>query len=443
MPNESPPPVRERGTAAARESATGQALATPGATRLSLVLASWFERVLDNPALRWALFAMAAASLLATGIFGVGRPDTGFLNGGADFEFLYVAGKLWLEGSNPYDIDAYRAAFTFRKAGPGFAFAYPPIIAPICILVGAFPHEIGEFLYQLMGLASVAAIAVGSVYLVRPPPEQKQRMLTLTTLLLLFSPFTSHVLWMGQTSLIATALVVGAYVAHARRSYVLTGILCGLALLKPQLSLLPVLWLTVTDRWNWRWWLPAAATVLVSVAVPILMCGGPLNFVADYRAAVAEYRVAMQQSVEWRHLVGLASLAAAVGVRLPLLAPVGLALAALAWFRRERLLNGGEVLSVLMLIALLFLFAHNYDLVALAPLAPVLYRRATNKPLFGLCCLASLLILYFPQRLLVPLNVPVLLRYREILLTGYLALFFWFMFRGVRRVPVRAEPERP
>jgi hypothetical protein len=51
--------------------------------------------------------------------------------------------------------------------------------------------------------------------------------------------------------------------------------------------------------------------------------------------------------------------------------------------------------------------------------------------------------LYFPQRLLVPLNIPVLLRYREILLAGYLALFFWFMFRGERRVPVRAEPEQP
>lgn len=374
--------------------------------------------LLDSHAIRLALYTLAGSFLFLTGIYGLGRPDSGLLNGGQDFEYMHVAGRLWLNGESPYDTEAFQRLFPYAAS----AFAYPPVVAPLCMLLAIFPFKFSYFIWTTVNFISLLVIVRCSVLLAAPSAKHASRVFAVTLFLALLSPFSSHVLWMGQTSLLAMALVTALMVAGKNGREWLSGGLCALAMMKPQLSLLPVLWVMVTYRPGWHFYLSGALASALLIAHPVFVSGSDL--IREYLISMEAYRSAEPQAAGWRHMLGLGSLGAALGVELPSLLPLGLILVVFAWMRRSRFSNDAEILSLLTIVALLFLFAHNYDLVALIPLVPAVYLRGLADKRVAWFGLASLLILYFPQRLLVPFDVPLLLRYRELLLLALTAWLF-------------------
>jgi hypothetical protein len=392
----------------------------------SAALERFLWSVLDRPVVQLTLLAVSAALLFVTGVIGVGRPNSGFLGGGIDFDFFYYAGRMWLKGESPYDVTAFLAEHPSQSS-----FAYPPFVFVPCVFWALFPHDVAEFGMQLLSFAAAVVIVAGAVELAEPSDRlQRRRMLVLTAVLVLSSPFTSHVLWLGQSSLVGAALVVGAFVCYRRGWLVGAGMLAALALSKPQLSLLPVLWLTA--GLNKRFLLSLAATACVLVVPPVLMTG-PVEFVGQYLNSVQAYQTSHLADISFRHTFGLRSFADSLGFDAPSLAPVAFALAVVAYRYRNRFRTQADVLAYLLVVSLLFVYAHDYDIAVAAPLIPALYRHARVDLRTGIALLLGVLLLYFPTRFLVPLDIPWLLRYRELTCLGYLVVLValnWYEARA-------------
>jgi Glycosyltransferase family 87 len=396
------------------ETAQGRTLALP-------------HRVLTSPRWGYTLLAVACISLVAFGIAGVGR-EAGFSGNNGDMQFLYVAGRCWMLRANPYDIQTlHRIERTIPQIDLGrvdVGFAYPPQTAPLCLLLSMLPFEGARVLMTLLNLVCMVAIAWLCIALIemdaRGPMDPSLRLFVPT--LVVGNPFTQHVLYMGQTSLLATACLLGGfYVAQRTRGVMLAGLLLGLSTIKPQIVILPITWFLLT---RYGRGIPAfVAAVLVLSAWPLAV-SGPIGTGLDWLQSVRHYEQGAVQVAGFRHVFSLPSLIASAGFAPPTLWPLAVAvLLGLLW-RRARY-SVVEATGILVGVSFLFIYAHDYDLVALVPLLIAAWTRAREDDRRALLVSAALIALCVPQRLLRFLEVGPLLHWRELVvlsLVGWVAL---------------------
>src|SRR5262245_59373084 len=100
---------------------------------------------LASPRRRWVFMALgvtlvvlAAFTLVATGMVGVGRPGRGLAASNFDMAFLYAAGVCWRAGTSPYRLEAFLAAAQSVGTVNEGGFAYPPQSSTLCFLLSAF-----------------------------------------------------------------------------------------------------------------------------------------------------------------------------------------------------------------------------------------------------------------------------------------------------------------
>jgi hypothetical protein len=120
----------------------------------------------------------------------------------------------------------------------------------------------------------------------------------------------------------------------------------------------------------------------------------------------------------FQHKVGLESMFHAGGVHLPgaVFTTLGVLLCAGAWMHRERF-RKQDVFALLTLMAFVFVgYSHDYDYIALAPVWVTAWLLGRARPRLGILLLVLHLSLLFPQRLLRPLELPVLNHWRTIVL---------------------------
>ena len=166
----------------------------------------------------WAL-VLAAFSAIAFGIVGIGR-DGGFSNGQFDMSFLYVAGRCLRQGLSPYEPGSFIACGDGVTPAPSNEiYAYPPQMGFLGILLSYLPFSWARVLITGMNLGCIIALAMlcGSppksetdIGVPDPAPESRW----LIPALILGNPFTAHILWMGQTTLIAAACLAEIGRAH-------------------------------------------------------------------------------------------------------------------------------------------------------------------------------------------------------------------------------------
>ncbi len=171
---------------------------------------SLIYRISENFFFRAGFLLCACIVLVVKGIIGVGLSQSMASN--VDTKYLYVAGLSWLEGSNAYDPEvASRLGADLSLGG----FFYPPQIAPLCLLLGAFPWAKAKVLMTLLNVFSAGVLAFFCVRLVKRP---KVKMLKVPSsspwwfipAIVISNPLTINVIGLGQTTLIAaTALVRG------------------------------------------------------------------------------------------------------------------------------------------------------------------------------------------------------------------------------------------
>ena len=194
--------------------------------------------------------------------------------------------------------------------------------------------------------------------------------------------------------MLAGALLVSAWTAIVKDRRILGGVLLGLATFKPQLALLPVLWLLLERQWKV---LAIGAATAMVMSVPAFMVSGIWGSYVEWFSmlGIAKAKAAFEgiwAEMEWRRFF------IAAGLRLPDLLFVAPVATVALWMARNRIVLDDRY-PLILGIAFQFIYLHDGDLMAISPMASSYFRRLRGKA-SGWLAVALLLALFTPQRLL-------------------------------------------
>lgn len=372
-----------------------------------------------------------------TTVGGKGRP-TGRYAGAHDFIYFYAGGGCYRDGINPYAYDLYTRWAMDHLAnhpqvdpstrGVDTGYAYPPTAALPFWAIAHLPFNPARLLWLGLNGASLAVVLGVMWWAMRggarsdpgrsDVPQDVGRWAWAGPVILagfaLLNPFTSHNMWMGQSSLIALAILCGAWWAKEKGHWLLCAFLTALATAKISMSVFFVLTLLVERRW--RTFFATCAFCFVLAAIP-LWHDGPLGVAQTWLESMKRYREARPSLPESTENFGMRSLAAVwFGVRSAGWEVVGLlAFALAAWGRKW--FTSLEFFAASLALAALFVKGNDYDLVLLIPvLAACLIATAHSLgwTLLVVTCFAAMA---FPKRIyLEKLGSPGMLRVREVVL---------------------------
>jgi len=380
--------------------------------------------------LPWVVLSCASAFTVALGILGMGHGGRASTN--LDMRWLYLAGMYWRDGISAYTptlsspIDPW-----LREAVQRYDFAYPPQIAPLCLLLAAWSPAGARILMTGLNVVAAALLAAFCVRLAREPePHGHPPAASLSSLLipaLVIGNFaTAFVIWAGQTTLIATlALMLGWHCARRER-WLVGGALLAASTIKPQLSLLAMLWLVLEGRW--RALAAAAAGVVILAAVPIAV-SGPIGVITEWSAAAVRYAGGPYNRLGSRMIFGLGNMLAVAGIASWFLLPIAILIVGSLWYSRASLADE-DLLPLLVGLSLLFGFSHSYDIAALIPLVPAFWRHVHQRTLASLLALGVMLVVTLPNSFLEPHVSPLLLHLRVVALSVALC---WLIAMSIRR----------
>lgn len=389
---------------------------------------------------RWPLLLVVVilgmAFVLLTTVGGKGRPS-GKHVGALDVIYYYVGGSCYREGINPYDYEKFTqwsrehmwdVAFvdsSTRAVQTGYA--YPPTAAVPFWALSLLSFNGARLAW--LGLNWVSLAVVGGIMLwgasarasaagVAPfwEGEARGRLAWATPMLLvaflLFNPFTSHNIWMGQSSLVALALLCGAWWAKEKDHWVLCAVLTALATAKISMSAFFVLTLLVERRY--RAFFATCACCAVLAIIP-LMREGPVGTLTWWFTGMKQYLQGRPGDLTNTENFGLRNLVAAwFGVQVGGWSVVGLAAFALCAWKR-RLFTSLEFFAVGLAIAALFVKGNDYDLVLLVPIFAACLVAGARSLFWTLLVLALFGAIAVPKRLFSEsLDAPGLLRLREV-----------------------------
>jgi hypothetical protein len=380
--------------------------------------------------LPWVVLSCAGALTVALGILGMGHGGRASTN--LDMRWLYLAGMHWRDGISAYTptlsspVDPW-----LREAAQRYDFAYPPQIAPLCLLLAECSLSCARWLMTAVNTVSALILALFGVRLVREADGKGTRSprdatAWLVGALVFGNPSTAFVIWAGQTTLIATlALMLGWHCARRDR-WMIGGALLAVSTIKPQLSFLVLLWLVLERRW--RALASAAVSVVVLAAVPIAI-SGPIGVLTEWSAAAVRYAGGPYNVLGSRMIFGLGSMLAVAGIASSVLLPIAILIVGSLWYYRASLADE-DLLPLLVGLSLLFGFSHSYDIAALIPLVPAFWRHVHQRALASLLALGLMLIVTLPNSFLEPYVSPLLLHLRVVALSVALC---WLIAMSIRR----------
>lgn len=199
------------------------------------------------------------------------------LIGTRDLRAFWGGVQVFIGGENPYD--ASKVFALQQKIFPEMtqvqAFLNPPWALPIYLPFMVGPFEFTRYLWLLVNLFCVGAIAwlVRELYGLKDIPSRH-----LLPAAICFLP-SLMIFWMGQsTLLVATALLACIWALCREKDFLAAFFAVPLAL-KPHLVFLPVLVLGLWAIWNRRWIFIASGAGLLFALIGIveLWCPGLLS----------------------------------------------------------------------------------------------------------------------------------------------------------------------
>lgn len=385
-----------------------------------------------------AVLMSAAAVLVLTGLAGVGRS----LEINLDGVYLYAAGKCWLQGKSPYDLEALASELEGRRPDGGFPvyrFFYPPQISSLVMIIALIPYGAAKWFTALINCLAAGAIAWFVGRMARPrdtAPGMAQSLAPFVfAAIAIGAPFTAHVVWMGQTTLIAFAPLFAAWHAYQNKRWLAAAVLLGIASIKPQFLIFVMFWLLLERQWKILG--ASFAVALLLSMVPILQ-NGPIGALTSWLDAVKYHGEAEPNQIGFIHLFGVQNFLHVAGLPVPNLIPVGAVLTLILWIWRKNV-DPIDIFAILMALTLLFTNAHDYDLVGIYPLLASLWRHIDRQPAIWAVAALLLLALFIPQRLVARLGAPLLSQWRVIvvmiLLTWTIRIMYKAAWSGERQAP--------
>jgi Glycosyltransferase family 87 len=401
-----------------------------------------------------SLVLVALLSLLSFGVLGVGRSGVSSFDGA----YIFAAGRAWLGGMNPYDHSQLIQSVTGLPGLPKFDgyflrdfFAYPPQVAVFSVPLGMLDYPVAKGVWLGINIAAIAAVVALTLFVLNRGGNGKVSSFgqCLLVALIVGNPFTTHVVWMGQSSLIAFAFTYAAWVFAEQKRWVLAGVFLGLASFKPQLCILVVIWFLLQRYW--KTCVVAGGTILTASLYPIWVQGS-VGLVQAWLQGLNNYKNSSFNAVDVgnNYVVGLQSLLQTMGIPAPSFAWLGLAIALLLWMFREKI-NSDDILGLLMATTVTFIYAHDYDYVCLIPafVSLVLYTARSDKLpemsdslrfklLIGNVVFA--LLLFLPQRLVRVFGVSALNHWRTVVIAAILLVLLNLSFTVKARLMQSSAP---
>lgn len=359
------------------------------------------------------------------GFLGIGRGDSSYA---FDLRYFWTAGEVWEHLQSPYDPQVFgteMAAIDYPDAG---AYAYPPSSSLFGMALSSQPLGGGG---RLMGMLNILSLAIMLAYLhsaARQSPclwggTQDARAhvvaLVLTAAVVIGNPFAAHVTWMGQTTLLSGAFLLVSWDQARRGNEVLAGLFLALGAFKPQLAFLIVVWFLLDRRW-----LLLASSALGTLIIsgwPIWATGLDGSWFG-WLEALRSYQNEGSNVMTFKHVFGLRSTLATLGLPAPSLLLVGIgATAWLYWRRRDY--DQVWLVAVLFALSFLFIYAHDYDVsVAVILVYPLLIAVRGRPALLLLLCVLGA-VLFFPSRIWEKLDMTDMARSREFALLALVAMY--------------------
>jgi len=362
------------------------------------------------------VLAASITVMVALGVCGVGHGGETHL----DTPILYAAGEYWQAGGSAYTRNVVpHVSGAIGDTLDRYTFAYPPQSAPLFLLLAIGSAETANTIMTIFNLVSLAALAYLTVRLAEPDDSEMQHWII--PALVIGNLSTVFVVWMGQTTLIMTAALAGAWYYARRGEPIVAGIFLAVATMKPPLSLFVVAWFVLEREWKVLGTMTVA--ILVMASIPMYQ-SGPIQVYLDWLGSLGNYGVHASNALGSRMLFNLQSLLFAVGITTPSLIVFGLIGTLALWYWRHVFVEN-DLLGVVLGITLLFGYGHSYDIAALVLLIPAFWRRVHDSAAASAVALTMLFAISFPNSVLEPYGSLLLLHARVAVLCVALVWLLW------------------
>ena len=304
---------------------------------------------------------------------------------GYDFRYIWLAGRVWGAGQNPYDasfVTQFRGTFGFENG----TWAYPPHWLVIAVPLSKLPLEEAALLWRIISAACLIAIWAMALLIFRqfrpnalPVPV---RLLLLASIA--FLQAVPICLSMGQTSLLITAGAMLFYFgAIFRRSWcIVLGTL--ILTLKPQLAIVPIVGTFALGLMRRE--ILIGVTTAAAASIPALVIGGIWQTATGFLESIRGYgSVKFNTSQFTTGLPHLLKRAFDIDAPNLLYIAIGVAVTALAslWIKRSRASLAEDlhartfvVLTVFPALTCFFIPLHDHDAVAIIPAMLVAFATA-------------------------------------------------------------------
>lgn len=298
-----------------------------------------------------------------------------------DLRFIYVAGAAWNDGLSPYNPRVYQQQWveTIRDIPESqrpypndpldnisdvesrwIAFAFPPSVAFLAKPLASLGWQVTRIGMTALNLGAVMLIVLCLHRLLDLRPSATALLATMAFL----TTATSAAIFSGQPTPIAVAGALAALWAALAGAPVLFGLAAILALIKPQVSLLLLLfaWLQSPNRFTTAFW--SISLVLLANGGALLLFGGWEGFYDDLKASLAIHTSGPFN--DFANMHGFFFLFADMPRGLVQGAVVGLGLAVTAFISIRTNFSLGLAMVSLLTVLLLPLHA-GYDLLVAIP----------------------------------------------------------------------------
>jgi hypothetical protein len=336
---------------------------------------------------------------------------------GIDLYPRWIGSEAALEGNSPYSFATRQKIWqeiygsSELPEGNPFGFYYPPAIITLFspfILMG-FSIEMGAVFWCALSWSLwFSLLSLWTMQFFSRALSFKLIAVLLLFMGLIFRPaFSNYIL--GQNSLFCMVMLIAAWICYQRKLNILVGIFTSLSLIKPSLTIIPILLFTIFYYRDIKGYLSFAASSILLYLPPTLILGW---WVPDFLNDITQY--ATENGVSW-FAGDILSLSGMIWLLL------SLGLIFTGYKHQDKILLLSASLS---LNAIFIPHTADYDLVVFIPLLVLIGNRWLNtKSKFPLSKIAFSVLVFFPW-----LSLIYILRSGLSLPIEYWYRFIWLVY---------------
>jgi hypothetical protein len=194
-----------------------------------------------------------------------------------DTRCWYSAGTCWWNGESPHDSVAYTRTWTELFGAPPnnqATFVYPPTMALLSLPLALMPWSVAAWTFRIVNLLAFLGICYFSRQLMATP-NKKLRISGSTGLYVGLAAFLGSAMQginQGQCALIVVCGCLAAWHGYQRKILWLFLIGFLVASIKPQVSMIPLLFILFSGGWRWFGYgagLSGIFCIIVLLVVPV------------------------------------------------------------------------------------------------------------------------------------------------------------------------------